>query len=249
MISVMTFKTLAYLAMTQGLFMVQDLKLGHYMKIPPRAMFTVQMYATILSTIVNVVESFWIYENLGDKLESGLDGWTGAAYNNFFYAGAIWGAVGPARFFGPDSPYFKTLLSFAVGLVAPVIPWFLHKMFPNGYWHLVNVPLLVVFPVPSSTLRSDLITPLIIAIVFNYFVKKYKREWWNKYAYVLSTGFDCGAVLAITVIFFGLVMHGVRMPFWWLNRVDLDGCSPDWYETVSRKVAFFIGSSKPANGG
>jgi hypothetical protein len=42
-VSVVSFKTLSYMAMSQGLTLVQDLKLGHYMKIPPRAMFTVQV--------------------------------------------------------------------------------------------------------------------------------------------------------------------------------------------------------------
>jgi hypothetical protein len=33
--------------------MAQDLKLGQYTKIPPRVMFVVQMYGTILGALVN----------------------------------------------------------------------------------------------------------------------------------------------------------------------------------------------------
>lgn len=37
------FKTYGYISMTQALFLLQDLKLGHYMKIPPRSMFIAQV--------------------------------------------------------------------------------------------------------------------------------------------------------------------------------------------------------------
>ena len=37
------FKTYGYISMGQALFLTQDLKLGHYMKIPPKSMFIVQV--------------------------------------------------------------------------------------------------------------------------------------------------------------------------------------------------------------
>lgn len=39
----MCFKVYGYISMKQGLTFLQDLKLGHYMKIPPRAMFMAQV--------------------------------------------------------------------------------------------------------------------------------------------------------------------------------------------------------------
>lgn len=38
-----TFKTYGYISMSQALWLLQDFKLGHYMKIPPRSMFVVQV--------------------------------------------------------------------------------------------------------------------------------------------------------------------------------------------------------------
>ncbi|XVF03611.1 hypothetical protein REPUB_Repub05bG0008100 [Reevesia pubescens] len=37
------FKTYGYISMVQALSLTQDLKLGHYMKVPPKSMFIVQM--------------------------------------------------------------------------------------------------------------------------------------------------------------------------------------------------------------
>jgi hypothetical protein len=50
----MTFKVYGYMAMYQGLTFTQDLKLGHYMHVPPMMMFSVQVLATIWGGLVNV---------------------------------------------------------------------------------------------------------------------------------------------------------------------------------------------------
>jgi hypothetical protein len=247
---VMAFKTLSYMAMAQGLALVSDLKLGHYMKIPPRAMFITQLYTTVLAIFINLFTSFTIYEafgrtdtladprhpELGNQWVLQTDqtpiGWSGNSYLVFFNAGAIWGAIAPWRFFGPGSPYFGTLLGFLVGFIAPVIPWMLHKWFPSGYWHLVNIPLLAVFPIQIGSTRSDLTTPLIVGIIVNYFIKKYRHSWWKKYAYVMSAGLDAGAAISVSILFFVVNFRAdYQMPFpsWILNPYDQENCAPQFF--------------------
>lgn len=41
------FKTYGYISMSQALNFLGDFKLGHYMKIPPKAMFLVQVTVSI----------------------------------------------------------------------------------------------------------------------------------------------------------------------------------------------------------
>ncbi|KAJ3218186.1 hypothetical protein HDU67_006448 [Dinochytrium kinnereticum] len=251
--AVMAFKTLSYMAMYQGLLLVSDLKLGHYVKVPPRSMFIAQLVATVMSSIINVFVAFRIYESFGRDLgvrlkEDDLSspylwriqsdpplGWTANNYNIFLNAGAIWGAIGPARFFGPGSPYFGTLLGFVIGLLAPIIPYLLHRAFPNSYWHLVNVPLIAIVPGSGvGSVRSDLITPLVIGILMNYFVKKYRHGWWRRHSYVLSAALDSGLAISLTFVF--AAFHGnawfqVPFPAWLLNRADGEVCAPEAYLT------------------
>lgn len=40
------FKVYGYMSMSQAVSFLADFKLGHYMKIPPKSMFLVQVYAT-----------------------------------------------------------------------------------------------------------------------------------------------------------------------------------------------------------
>ncbi|KAF9298585.1 hypothetical protein BGZ91_010061, partial [Linnemannia elongata] len=44
-----TFKTLGYISMAQAMTFTSDLKLGHYMKVPPRAMFWAQLLGTFIA--------------------------------------------------------------------------------------------------------------------------------------------------------------------------------------------------------
>ncbi|KAJ3191700.1 hypothetical protein HK101_007494 [Irineochytrium annulatum] len=252
--AVMAFKTLSYMSMYQGLLLVADLKLGHYMKIPPRALFIVQLVATTTAAIINVVAASWIYESFGRAKQTRfvpedpnsalvwrLDddppvGWNANGYVVFLSAGAIWGAIAPARFFGPGSPYFKTLIGFLVGFVAPFIPYYLHKVFPTGYWHLVNVPLIAIFPVQAGGLNSSLVTPLILAFVVNYVIKKYRHGWWKKYAYVMSAAFDSGLAFATLIIFFATnynQFYKLPFPSWIGNPFDVEHCAPDYFLTCS----------------
>ncbi|KAJ3169036.1 hypothetical protein HK101_011579 [Irineochytrium annulatum] len=252
--AVMSFKTLSYMAMAMGLSLVADLKLGHYMKIPPRAMFSVQLFASILGAIVNTATAMAIYEQFGRdpsqhfieddptsplvwKLDSSPpNGWSATGYGVFLSAGAIWGAIGPARFFGPGSPYFKTLIGFAVGLVAPVIPWLLHRQYPNGYWHLVNIPVIAVISFNAGSTNSMIISSLVISIFVNFYLKKYRHAWWKKYAYVMSAAFDAGLAFCLAVIFSAFQSNPdfiIGFPAWGGNRADAENCAPDWYLTCT----------------
>ncbi|KAI9347802.1 OPT oligopeptide transporter protein-domain-containing protein [Zopfochytrium polystomum] len=252
--AVMSFKTLSYMSMHQGLFLVQDLKLGHYVKIPPRAMFTVQLVSTILAVTINVFTAFGIYESFGRSETEYIDpnrkelgfvwnlqsadppkGWNANNYVVFLNAGAIWGAIGPARFFGSESPYSSTLFGFLVGAVLPTIFWGLHKIFPTNKWfHLVNIPLIAVFPMQAGGFRSDLLSPVIVGFAVNFFIKNYSYAWWKRYAYVMSAAFDSGSAIGLTVTFLLFsVNSGFQIPFpnYALNRADVELCAPEYYQT------------------
>jgi len=49
------FKTYTYISMSQAVSFLQDFKLGHYMKIPPRSMFIVQVCKATYKTSNNFI--------------------------------------------------------------------------------------------------------------------------------------------------------------------------------------------------
>ncbi|KAI3414822.1 ANK_REP_REGION domain-containing protein [Psidium guajava] len=58
------FKVYAYTNMKQGITFLQDFKLGHYMKIPPSAMFMAQVVGTIVTTLVHLRMAWWLMDTV-----------------------------------------------------------------------------------------------------------------------------------------------------------------------------------------
>ncbi len=63
-VAMMLFKTWGYITMVQALNFTSDLKVGHYMKIPPRSMFFCQVVATIVAGTAQLVVQAWLFSNV-----------------------------------------------------------------------------------------------------------------------------------------------------------------------------------------
>ncbi|XP_021908185.1 oligopeptide transporter 7-like [Carica papaya] len=98
------FKVYGYISMKQGLTFLQDFKLGHYMKIPPRAMFVAQVVGTIISALVHLGTTWWLMSTIPDICDRELlpagSPWTCPGDHVFYDASVIWGLIGPYRIFG-----------------------------------------------------------------------------------------------------------------------------------------------------
>lgn len=142
-LAMMIFKNYGYVTMGQALYFLQDLKLGHYMKVPPRTMFWAQVVASIWSAIVQISIMNWALGNIDDVCTPT------AAFNMrcpnvsvFFNASVIWGVIGPARMFGKGSIYSGLQWFWLAGAITPVFTWLLARRFPRSIWRYVNMPLI-----------------------------------------------------------------------------------------------------------
>jgi OPT family oligopeptide transporter len=63
-LAMMLFKTWGYITMSQAISFTGDFKLGHYMKIPPRSMFSCQVVATIIAGTVQLIVQAWLFSNV-----------------------------------------------------------------------------------------------------------------------------------------------------------------------------------------
>ena len=106
------FKVIALTGTDQAVAFVGDLKLGHYMKIPPRTMFTIQVVAAVVSCIVVTFIQDWMFANVVDICTPNQkDGFTCPHTNLFATASLIWGGIGPVRIFSPGKmQVFSTIL-------------------------------------------------------------------------------------------------------------------------------------------
>ncbi|CAG8605144.1 8760_t:CDS:10, partial [Funneliformis caledonium] len=213
------FKCYGFMTMSQCLLLVSDLKLGHYMKIPPRSMFVSQIYGTVIGGIIN----FWVLKLILISKRPYLDGtmddptgqWTGFRSQVFNTASIVWGLIGPARTFGSDSIYNPLLWGFLIGFIAPVPFYLVHRKFPNLRLDLVNIPLICT----GLQLLPENYTNFIIMGIFVSFMSQFYAYRHNhRYNYVLSAAFDSAAQIVTMIIFFCL--NGVILapfPEWWGN--------------------------------
>ncbi|OBZ83705.1 Oligopeptide transporter 3 [Choanephora cucurbitarum] len=222
-----TFKTYGYISMTQCLTFVSDLKLGHYTKVPPRAMFWAQMAGTALGGLVNLATATWLMDTVADICTPAGYPFTCPSARTFYSASIIWGTIGPQRMFGSESIYNPMLWFFLIGAVLPIPFWYLSRRYPNKWYKYIHIPLIF-----NSTGMMPPAVPLNFSMwfatgfVFMWYVHKYHRDWWVKYNYITSAAFDSGVAIA-GIIIFGVSMGSGWQADWWGNgdpNGTLDHC-------------------------
>ncbi|CAF1251517.1 unnamed protein product [Didymodactylos carnosus] len=223
-----TFKTYGYITQSQALLYLQDLKLGHYMKIPPRRMLFAQVIATIISSVVSYIVANYLIIHIKNICTELDVQWSCPNIEIFYSASVLWGAVGPTRMFVKnDVSYYNLLWFFPLGAVLPAIPWLLIKRFPKQTWlRLIHTPIIwsalsVFVPAPAG----NYCTWFFVGILFNFIVRKYDHDWWERYVFVLSSALDCGVAFSALVIFIALQNQNINFPIWWGSGGNYgDGC-------------------------
>ncbi|KAH7875547.1 oligopeptide transporter [Lentinula edodes] len=219
----MVFKAYSVQTLSEATSFVQDLKLGHYIKIPPRATFLVQLISTILASFVQVGVKQWIFAHVPDICQPGQKSQLTCPHNQvFFTASAVWGLIGPARQFGTGSIYHPHLYAIAIGAVLPIPFWLWQRRYPGSWIRYMSTPVILngVSAIPPAT-GINYSSWFAVGFIFQYLIRKRNFAWWAKFNYVTSAAFDCGTVISLIFIFFTLQFPkgGTIFVNWWGNTV------------------------------
>lgn len=143
-IAMMMFKTFGYIIMTQALYFCQDLKLGHYMHVPQRSLFTAQLVATIWSCLCQLATIEWAMGAIKNVCTAAASGSFTCAYIKTFYnASVIWGAIGPKHLFSGDSTYKNLQWMWLAGFMGPILVYGAARMFPKvSFIRKISMPLI-----------------------------------------------------------------------------------------------------------
>lgn len=100
-VGVMIFKVYGTIMTKQSLDFSGNLKLGHYMKVPPRIMFLAQTVATTISCFAAVGVQRWALDHVEGICQPGQkNGFVCPTSTVFAEASLLYGGVGPSRLFG-----------------------------------------------------------------------------------------------------------------------------------------------------
>ncbi|GAA5877802.1 hypothetical protein JCM16303_000242 [Sporobolomyces ruberrimus] len=219
----MLFKMYSVTTIGAGLTFVQDLKLGHYMKIPPRSTFTVQIVATFLTSFVKVGVKRWLNSQVHDLCSPHQSALLVCPGVRVLYSSSIfWGLIGPARQFSPGQMYHPILYWLLAGAALPVLTWTLARRFPKTILRSVNVPVALTGAIlmPPAT-GINFSSWFLVGFVFQYVLRRRRFRWWSKFNFILSAGLDSGTVLSGIFIFLALSLprDGTISLQWWGNEV------------------------------
>jgi len=200
------------------------------MKIPPRAMFLAQIWGTVIGGLFNYAMMVVIINAHRGALDgtapdpSGL--WNGYIPQIFWGSALIFGALGPSRMFSTTGRYGFIYYGFIIGAVIPVLLWFLSRRLPKFKWENINASLISEgMGAYSNGQTTGFLTMFTTCMVFQYYMFRYHKGWWQKYVFILAAALDTGAActgLAIFFFFGGGVSPklSVTVPSWWANHCN-----------------------------
>ena len=230
-VAVMIFKAIAYIGTNQAVGFCGDLKLGHYMKIPPRLMYVAQVIAACLSSVVVILVQNWMFENIVDMCSTNQpQGFICPSTGVFATSSLLWGGIGPHRLFSPGSMFNALLYFFLIGALLPIPFYYLARRYPLSYWRYVNIPIFFagIGALPPAT-GINYSSWVAVGFFFQWFMRRYHFRWWMRYNYILSAGLDAGVAISMIVIFFCLQFPkgGVNLSWWgndfWQTTADAMG--------------------------
>ena len=222
----MVFKAYSVQTLTEATSFVQDLKLGHYIKVPPRATFLAQLVATVLAAFVQIGVKQWIFANVVDICKPTQSSFLTCPHNQvFFTASAIWGLIGPSRQFGVSSIYHPQLYAIIVGVFLPLPFWLYARRYPQSWVRWVSTPVILngVSAIPPAT-GINYSSWFLVGFIFQYLIRKRNFAWWSKFNYITSAAMDSGTVISLIFIFFTLQFpKGDTIQVkWWGNEVFMN---------------------------
>jgi OPT family small oligopeptide transporter len=218
-VAMMIFKCYGYIGMSQALYFLQDLKMGHYMKVPPRTMWWAQCIAVLWSSIVQVAVYRWAMGNIPNICDDNQkDQYTCPGATVFYTASVVWGAIGPRKMFGPGQIYGVMQWFWLIGAALPITSYLMARKWPGTWLRYVHWPLMLGGTgwIPPATVYIYLCWG-VVGVIFNWFVKRRFRGWWMQYNYITSAGLDTGLFISTILIFFTLILTKTNPPQWWGN--------------------------------
>ncbi|GAA5984935.1 hypothetical protein JCM10908_002459 [Rhodotorula pacifica] len=220
-------------ACSQGVAMAGDLKLGQYTKLPPIATLIVQVIGTLVGAILQLIIMKDVIKSHRELLLStqGSNIWSGQQVQSFNSQAISWGALAK-DFYGKGSPYAIIPYCILIGLAMPLPFYLLHRFWPKaGFNEFVTPVFCWCIGNLSVGINSGIFTTVLLGFFSQFYLRKYKADWFRKYNYLASAALDGGTQLFVFIATFALFGAGGKtqtMPNWALNpdptNVNLDYC-------------------------
>ncbi|KAK8877066.1 OPT oligopeptide transporter [Apiospora arundinis] len=225
----MYFAVWSHNVISNAVTLSNDLKMGEYLKIPPRAMFLTQIYGTVLGGFLNYAVMIAIVTGNRELLASsnGDASWSGATLQAYNTNAASWALA--KYFYTAGAPYVMVTGGIAIGAAVVIAHRILVIFLPkvrNFSLYEINMAQFIQFAgyIPYNQSQTCVIFSQLIAGFFvQFYLRNYKPRVFRDYSYLVTAAFDGAALLALFILSFAVFgAGGPARPFpkWWGNNVD-----------------------------
>ena len=216
-------KALGYNIDGQAQNFISDLKQGHYAKLPPRAVYRVQLLSIFVASFIQLgILNFQINGGIKDYCDpSNTQKFTCPGTRTFYSASVLWGVIGPKKVFSGLYPILQYCFLIGFLLAFPCI--IIKKWGPRKYVKYFEPSIVIGGFLGYAPYNLTYYLPgLYVSYAFMSYIKRKYEAWWQKYNYILSTGLNAGIAFSSIIIFFAVMYHEKDIN-WWGNSVPFEG--------------------------
>ncbi|KAF8309084.1 OPT superfamily oligopeptide transporter [Clavulina sp. PMI_390] len=212
--------------------LASDLKMGQYLKIPPRVMFLTQVWGTLLGAFVNYAVMASIVSQQRETLLDpvGTAVWAGQAVQSLNSQAITWSLAG--KVYGLHG-YVWVPLGLLLGMIPTTIQYFIWKRWPViGGLRIDSIILPVIYMYcgwMTAGVNSVITNTILVGVISQVWLRRRYPRWFKKYNYILGGAMDGGAQVLVFILSFAVYgASGTSHPFpdWWGNpwNGNVDHC-------------------------
>ncbi|EMG48591.1 hypothetical protein G210_0806 [Candida maltosa Xu316] len=216
-------KALGYNIDGQAQNFVNDLKQGHYAKLPPRAVYRVQLLSIFVASFIQLgILNFQLNGGIADYCDpKNTQKFTCPNGRTFYSASVLWGVIGPKKVFNGLYPILQYCFLIGFLLAFPCI--IIKKWGPKNVVKYFEPSIIIGGMLNFAPYNLTYLLPgFYFAYAFMHFIKRRFEGWWQKYNYIFSTGMNAGIAFSSIIIFFAVQYHDKSID-WWGNNVMYEG--------------------------
>ncbi|EED14685.1 oligopeptide transporter, putative [Talaromyces stipitatus ATCC 10500] len=225
----MYFAAWSHNVITNTVNLCNDLKMGEYLKIPPRIMFITQIYGTVLGSFVNYAVMISIVTSNHDILVDGNGdaSWSGATVQGYNTNAASWALA--KYLYKSGTTYSIVPIGLAIGAGAVVIHRVVVHFLPKIRGFSLaefNFPQFIQYAgyIPYNSPQTCVIFNQLASGVFvQYYLRNYHPRIFRDYSYLVTGAFDGASLLVLFILSFAVFGAGgpsVPFPAWWGNNIN-----------------------------
>ncbi|SJX64286.1 related to OPT1-High-affinity glutathione transporter [Sporisorium reilianum f. sp. reilianum] len=228
------FTCYTYNTMSMGLTLARDLKLAQYIHLSPLCTFAMQVIGCLVGALMNWVMMTDIVQAQAPILKSveGTNIWSGQNIQQFNTLAIAWSIA--KDMFSVGAKYQWVTVAYLLGFVVPIPMYLGNKIWPHRAWSYFNFSIIAWYMGWLFVgINASITMYFVIGFFAQFYLRKYRPRWFNKYNYILSAALDGGTQTIVFILTFALFGgSGKARPFpTWAGNPDasshnLDYCQP-----------------------